>query len=177
MPIRVNKTCGFFILPLFSTPFPCFQHPKTRWERGKKGQRGKGVTLSLDDFPLIRGVKVLRESMVFLIRISNFCFLFLLLNKPPSTTTFNSPISPRPSIYRPSEKSPEFQMSCIHRNYLLLAKPHPCWIMRPILGSCCSRSEVTPHPHTWIKMKAHFYFRVFFRKAKSGATCLVFSFS
>jgi hypothetical protein len=49
---------------------------------------------------------------------------------PRTTTTNNRKITPHAflgmSIYRPYKKFPESQMSHNHKNYLQLAKSHPC---------------------------------------------------
>ena len=113
--------------------------------------------LLLDYFLLIRGIEFLGASLIFTIRISNFFLLFLLcaqlLNKLQQTN--NPTTSQGPSIYIPSKKSPEFQMSHNHRNYLQLAKPHLCQSMRQIIVSCCGQSEAAPYPTPGIKTKTY----------------------
>jgi hypothetical protein len=66
-----------FSSALFFHPF----NPLILGRRREKGQRGKGVTLSLDYFLLINGLKFLGEILIFTIRISNFFYL----NKPQPT--------------------------------------------------------------------------------------------
>jgi hypothetical protein len=66
----------------------------------------------------------LEESLIFAIRVLNFFLLFLLhdyfTNCNQSTIAMPSQ---GPSIYIPSEKSPEFQTSHTCKNYVQLAKP------------------------------------------------------
>lgn len=65
--------CGFFLLPPIPHPF----NPLTL-DRGDKTVERKGVLSLLDYILLIRGVKFLRASLNFAVRISDFVLLFLL---------------------------------------------------------------------------------------------------
>ena len=137
---RLSLFCGLLSHPSFSTLLlPPFQ---LQYLIGKKkNRRKKGATFTLDYFLLIRVIEFLGASLIFTVRISNFFLLFLLfapLLKLQPTATNNPPTdsaSQGSSIYMPSEKSPEFQMSQ-SQYYLQLAK-----ITRQIIVTCCGQSE------------------------------------
>jgi hypothetical protein len=58
-------------------------------------------------------------------------------------------------IYIPFQESPEFQTSYPCRNYLQLAKSHPCKSTRQIIVSCCGQSEAGPYLTLGIKTKTY----------------------
>jgi hypothetical protein len=114
-----------------------------------KSGAGKGKTLSLDYFLLIRWILFLGTSLIFAIRISIFFFLPLAHdNKSQSKATNQQPTTHSASwgtsIYISSEKSPESKCHTTDNNMPLLE--HDANII-----SCF---EEAPYPTPGIKMKS-----------------------
>lgn len=87
--------------------------------------------LLVDHFLLFGGIELFGPSLIFAFKpslgyLTSYCFFFVhnYFNKPQQPLTYNA--SRGPGIYIPCQKSPEFQMSHICRNYLQLTKSHPC---------------------------------------------------
>lgn len=115
------------------------------------------MTVSPNYFLLIRDIRFLGASLFFTIRISKvFLFLLCAFNKlTKSNQPTTQPTSRSPSIYLPSEKSPELQTSHNHSNYLQLAKPHPCWSVRQTVVSCREQSEAVLYSTGGVKTKTY----------------------
>lgn len=100
-----------------------------------------------DHFLLVRGIKFLGARSIFVVRylISFSCCFFFAQNHDEKQP---KPHSRGPSIYGPSEGSPEVQMSHRHRNYLQLQNHAPArargshsqllWTPLPLgMQECC----------------------------------------
>ena len=132
--------------------------------------------LLLDYFLLIRGLSSLGQvwslpAGYLITSCFFFCAREYLTNYNQQQATTNNiqpathqqpPASQTTSIYIPSEKSPEFQTSHNHRNYLQLAESCPCQSTRQITASCCGQSEAAPYLTPRIKIKTYSYAISFF---------------